>query len=42
MIFSELEVQKVAQGHERPPVLPPPGHDTTDVASRAAGQKESQ
>lgn len=27
MLFSEIEVQKVAQGHERPPVLPPPGFD---------------
>jgi predicted Zn-dependent protease len=25
MLFSEIEVQKVAQGHDRPPVLPPPG-----------------
>ncbi|HZD95710.1 MAG TPA: metallopeptidase TldD-related protein, partial [Candidatus Sulfotelmatobacter sp.] len=24
MLFSEIEVQKVAQGHDRPPVLPPP------------------
>jgi TldD protein len=42
MIFSELEVQKVAQGHERPPVLPPPGHDTTDVASKTTAQKEAR
>jgi predicted Zn-dependent protease len=27
MLFSEIEVQKVAQGHDRPPVLPPPGTD---------------
>lgn len=27
MLFSEIEVQKVAQGHERPPLLPPPGFD---------------
>lgn len=32
MLFSEIEVQKVAQGHDRPPVLPPPGLDRTDVA----------
>jgi len=32
MVFSEIEVQKVAQGHERPPVLPPPGFDKTKVA----------
>jgi predicted Zn-dependent protease len=35
MLFSSLEVQKVAQGHERPPVLPPPGFDKTDVASQS-------
>ncbi len=29
MLFSEIEVQKVAQGHDRPPVLPPPGSDRT-------------
>jgi TldD protein len=33
MLFSEIEVQKVAQGHERPPVLPPPGFDKTNVAA---------
>jgi predicted Zn-dependent protease len=33
MLFSEIEVQKVAQGHERPPVLPPPGFDKTDLAA---------
>lgn len=27
MLFSEIEVQKMAQGHERPPLLPPPGFD---------------
>jgi len=25
MLFSEMEVQKRAHGHERPPILPPPG-----------------
>jgi predicted Zn-dependent protease len=35
MLFSEIEVQKVAQGHDRPPVLPPPGFDKTDVASQS-------
>ncbi len=33
MLFSEIEVQKMAQGHERPPVLPPPGFDKTDMAA---------
>jgi TldD protein len=39
MLFSALEVQKVAQGHERPPVLPPPGFDKTDVASQSTSDK---
>jgi len=29
MLFSEMEVQKRAHGHERPPLLPPPGLDKT-------------
>lgn len=37
MLFSEIEVQKVAQGHERPPVLSPPGFD-----DQGAGKKEAQ
>jgi TldD protein len=32
MLFSEMEVQKRAHAHERPPILPPPGFETaTDV-----------
>jgi TldD protein len=27
MLFSEMEVQKRAHGHDRPPILPPPGHE---------------
>jgi TldD protein len=42
MLFSEIEVQKVAQGHERPPVLPPPGFDKTDVASKATIKQEAR
>ena len=34
MLFSEIEVQKVAQGHERPPVLPPPGFDQLGKEAR--------
>jgi TldD protein len=34
MLFSEIEVQKVAQGHERPPVLPPPGLEKSEVATQ--------
>jgi TldD protein len=37
MLFSEIEVQKVAQGHQRPPLLPPPGFDKAD----ASGQQNS-
>ena len=40
MLFSEIEVQKVAQGHERPPVLPPPGSDKTDVAANQPNAKQ--
>src|SRR5580692_213724 len=29
MLFSEMEVQKRAHGRERPPILPPPGAETT-------------
>ncbi|HEX2329248.1 MAG TPA: metallopeptidase TldD-related protein [Candidatus Angelobacter sp.] len=36
MLFSEVEVQKVVQGHERPPVLPPPGFDETKIAQKGA------
>lgn len=40
MLFSEIEVQKMAQGHERPPVLPPPGFDKTDVAAGPIHNKQ--
>jgi hypothetical protein len=33
MLFSEMEVQKRAHQHERPPLLPPPGFE--DMASPA-------
>jgi hypothetical protein len=36
MLFSEIEVQKVAQGHDRPPVLPPPGFDQQTTATTEA------
>jgi TldD protein len=39
MLFSEIEVQKVAQGHERPPVLPPPGMDKSEVATQQQTHK---
>lgn len=34
MLFSEIEVQKVSQGHDRPPVLPPPGVEKPEVATQ--------
>ena len=34
MLFSEIEVQKMAQGHDRPPVLPPPGFETPGAHSQ--------
>lgn len=36
MLFSEMEVQKRAHAHERPPILPPPGFET------ASDSKDSQ
>jgi TldD protein len=46
IIFSEMEVQKRAHAHERPPILPPPGFEdaataiaTQNVATPAAGVK---
>jgi hypothetical protein len=28
MLFSEMEVQKRAHEHDRPPILPPPGFES--------------
>jgi TldD protein len=36
MLFSEMEVQKRAHGHERPPLLPPPGLDKAAAAQEPA------
>ncbi len=38
MLFSEMEVQKRAHGHERPPILPAPGLETA-VATKDAAKK---
>jgi len=38
MLFSEMEVQKRAHQHERPPLLPPPGFEDTATASKAGSQ----
>ncbi|HYL86509.1 MAG TPA: metallopeptidase TldD-related protein [Candidatus Angelobacter sp.] len=35
MLFSEMEVQKRAHAHERPPLLPPPGFEDSAPGSRA-------
>jgi TldD protein len=35
MLFSEMEVQKRAHGHERPPILPAPGLEDKDVVTKA-------
>ena len=39
MLFSEIEVQKVSQGHERPPLLPPPGVEKAEVANQQTTAK---
>jgi hypothetical protein len=41
MLFSEMEVQKRAHGHDRPPILPPPGLENStskDVTKKATVQ----
>ena len=41
MLFSEMEVQKRAHSHERPPILPPPGFETTTASDQDAPAKQS-
>jgi hypothetical protein len=36
MLFSEMEVQKRAHEHERPPLLPPPGFEDSGTAAKPA------
>jgi predicted Zn-dependent protease len=38
MLVSEIETQKQAQGTARPPILPPPGADSSPVAAGKGGQ----
>jgi TldD protein len=38
MLFSEMEVQKRAHEHERPPLLPPPGFEDQVKTAQAAGE----
>jgi TldD protein len=40
MLFSEMEVQKRAHGHERPPILPAPGLDHTAPEKDAVKKAE--
>jgi TldD protein len=42
MLFSEMEVQKRAHGHERPPILPAPGLQPTEPIKQAATKAEVQ
>lgn len=35
MLFSEIEVQKKRRGTERPPILPPPGHESDTLPAGA-------
>jgi TldD protein len=43
IIFSEMEVQKRAHAHERPPILPPPGFEDSapSVAAQNAGSPKA-
>ena len=42
MLFSEIEVQKTAQGRDRPPILPPPGIDALPVSQTAPTTKQER
>jgi predicted Zn-dependent protease len=41
MLFSEMEVQKRAHSHERPPILPPPGFETTATTAQEEHGKQA-
>jgi len=40
MLFSEMEVQKRAHGHDRPPILPAPGVDSPASGAKPEGKAE--
>ena len=42
MLFSEMEVQKRAHQHERPPLLPPPGFEDNAAPSKTASQTKTE
>jgi hypothetical protein len=42
MLFSEMEVQKRAHQHERPPLLAPPGFEDNAAPSKAASRTASE
>jgi len=42
MLFSEMEVQKRAHEHERPPLLPPPGFEDAVAAKDAQAKAEEK
>jgi TldD protein len=39
MLFSEMEVQKRGHLHERPPILPPPGFESTTTTAQSESSK---
>jgi predicted Zn-dependent protease len=42
MLFSEMEVQKRAHQHERPPLLPPPGFEDQASGAKAGAQAKDE
>lgn len=42
MLFSEMEVQKRAHQHERPPLLPPPGFEDLAAPAKTAAQTKAE
>ncbi len=42
MLFSEMEVQKRAHSHERPPILPPPGFESLPAANGTPAKPEGK